>query len=159
MTGPDQLLEQVLHVILGLVLVHTQLFEDDHSLALDVRRIEPRVRNDVEEDVETEGHVLRRNPGPVGRQLFVGRRVDEPADAFNRIRDLLRRRPALGALEEEVLDEVGDARQSFVLEPRASAEHENDARRVALRHRLRDQARTSGQRLDPVRGAHGEAKV
>ena len=159
MARPDQLLEEVLNVILGLVLVHAELFEDNHALTLDVSRIEPGVGDDVEEDVETERHVLRRNPGPVGGQLFVGGRVDEPPDPLDCVGDLLRRRTALGPFEVEVLDEVRDACQPFVFQPRPGAEHENDAGRVALRHRLRDQARPSGQSLDPVRGAHREAKV
>ena len=52
MAGPDQLLEQVLHVVLRLVLVHAELLEDDHPLAFHISRIELGVAHDVEQDVE-----------------------------------------------------------------------------------------------------------
>ena len=159
MVRPDQLLEEVLDVVLRLVLVHAKLFENHHPFAFDVCRIEPGVGDDIGEDVEAQRHVLGRNPRPVGGQLFVRRRIDETAYALDRVRDLLWRRTPPGALEEEVLDEVRGACEALVFKPRTAAEHENDARRVALRHRLRNQARPSWQRVDPMRGAHWEAKV
>src|SRR6266478_4091176 len=49
--------------------------------------------------------MLGRHTRPVGGQLLVGGGVDETADTLDRVRDLLRGRPPLGALEEEMLDE------------------------------------------------------
>ena len=158
MTRPDELLEKVLNVVLRLVAVHSQLFEDHHPLALDVRLVELRVGDDVEQHVKPKAHVLRWHAGPVGSQLLVGGGVDEASDALDRVGDLLRRRTPAGAFEVEVLDEMRHAGEAVVLEARAAGEHQDHARGVALRHRLDDEAGAAGQRVDPVGGVHGNGK-
>ena len=149
---PDQLLEQVLHVLLRLVLVHLQLLEDHRPFALDVRRLELRVRHDVEQHIEPELHVLGRYARPVRGQLLVGGCVDEPADSLDRVGDLLRCRPAPGALEKEVLDEMRNAGESIVLQARTAAEHQDETRREPLRHRSGDEARAAWKHLEAVGG-------
>src|SRR5438309_1885271 len=159
MVGPDQLFEEVLDVILRLVLVHPELFQDHHPLALDIGRIKSGVGHDVEEDVQTEFHVLGRDARPVGGELFVGGCVDESANALDRVGDLLRRRPPVRSLEIQVLDEVRHAGETFVLEPRASGKHQHDARRMPLRHRLDHHACSPIQLMDSMGRWHGLVSI
>ena len=143
MFRPDHLFQQVQHVVLGLVLIHLQLLQDHHPLTLHIVRRELRVRHDVGKDVEPELEVLGRNAGPVRGQLLVGGRIYEAANAFDGVGYLFRRWPPARALEQEMLDEMRDARQPVVLESRASAEHEHQAGGEAFRHRSHDQPRPS----------------
>ena len=159
MVGPDQLLEEVLNVILRLVLVHPQLFEDHHPFALDVRGVEPGVGDDVEKDIQPKLHVLRRYARPVCGQLLVGGRVDEAAHALDGVGDLFRRGPPLGPFEVKVLDEMRHAGESLVLEPRPSGKHQDDARGVPLRHGLDHHPCSPGQAMDSMRGWHGLVSI
>jgi hypothetical protein len=58
MTRPDELFEQVLHEVLRLVLVAPQLLQDDKSLALHLVRVDNRVRDEVEEHVQSKLEML-----------------------------------------------------------------------------------------------------
>src|SRR5207245_450444 len=95
---------------------------------------------------------------PVRRELLVGRGVDESSYALDGIRDLLRRRPASCALEVEMLDEMRYTAESVIFKARAAGEHQDDARGVALRHRLDHQTRPSRQRLHAMGRGHGIGK-
>ncbi len=159
MVRPDELFEEVLHIILRLVLVHPELFENHHPLPFHIGRLETGVRHDVEKDVESEIHVLGRDARPVSRQLLVGRCVDESTDAFDGVSNLFRRGTSRGAFEVEVLDEMRHAGEAIVFEPRAACEHQDQAGGLALRHRFDHEPCTSGQRVDPVGGGHGIGSI
>src|SRR5690606_38541088 len=72
--------------------------------------------------------------GPVVGALTAGGSVDHAADLFDLHGDHDRVRPALGAFEEHVLDEMRDARLLVGLMPRAAPEQEADAGRVDMVH-------------------------
>src|SRR3979409_1695106 len=50
-------------------------------------------------------------------------------------------------------------RLPLILEPRASAEHENNARGMTLGQRCCDEPRPSLQRFNSMRGGHGRASI
>ena len=79
--------------------------------------------------------------------VFLGReRVELPANRVDRLRDLLRR-SARRALEQHVLDEMGDAAFGIALVARSAREPDADGNRAHVRHRLGDEPETRRQRL------------
>ena len=155
MPRPDDLLQEIEGVILRLILVHLQLFEDHQPLMLDVVDGELGVRHDVGKNIEAELKMLSGDSCPIRSELLVGRGVDEPAHTFDCVSNLLRGRPAARALEEEVLDEMRGAGQALVLQPRAAAEHEDEAGGQALRHRSHDHPGASGEAVNSIGNGHG----
>ena len=67
--------------IVGRVLDHLDLFDDDLLLALDVFGGERRIADDVGEDVDGERQVLVEDLDVVARVFLGGERVELPADA------------------------------------------------------------------------------
>ena len=101
--------EEVVHEIVGRVVTHPDLFEDDLPLGVDVVGTERRTPQDVGEDVDRELEARVGQPH-VEHGLLVGReRVHLAADRLHRLRDLARRAP-VGALEQQVFEEVRSAR-------------------------------------------------
>ena len=107
--------------------------------------VEARVAQHVDE------HVERDVAGPGGaldvvpRVLLAGERVELAADAVDLGRDVSRRRPPLGALEEHVLGEMGDAADLGGLVARAGREHDEAGDGLRLRHRRGEHADAVGE--------------
>ena len=139
MLRPHHLLEKAVHVVLREILVHLQLFQDHLALVVDVARSELRLGDDVEKHVDAELQVVGWDPRPVAGQLFVRRCIEHPADTLDRLGDFFGRRTPLGALEKEVLDEMGGAAPAVILISRADPEHQDQAGRLAVAHRGGDQ--------------------
>ena len=129
--------EQVVDEVLRRVLDHRDLLEHDLALGVEVgeRRREDHVRHHVERVLEVPvGHARVDD-----RVLARGGRVQLAAHLVEDLRDLLRVvRPR--ALEEQVLDEVRDARLRLGLVARAGADPEAERHRPDARHALGDQA-------------------
>ena len=109
--------------------VHVHLLDDDALLAVDLLGVEPRVADHVDEHVERDVAGGRGALDVVARVLLAGERVELAADAVDLGRDVARGRAALGALEEHVLGEMGDAADLGVSkrEPAANmTKHETD---------------------------------
>ena len=104
------------HVV-GRVVVHGQLLEDHLASPLDVLIVEQRMRQHIAEQFDTR-RVAARHPAVVGRVLLRREGVDVAADTIDGARDV-GRRARVGALEQQVLEEVADARQlsRLVAEP------------------------------------------
>ena len=98
-------------VVVGRVLDLRDLLQDDRALAVDLVLGEARVQEDVGEQVERERQVLAQHLRVVAGVLLAGEGVEHAADGVDLLGDL-RRRPPLGPLEEEVLEEVRDARSA-----------------------------------------------
>ena len=107
MRAEDGLGRDVVHEVVRRVLDHGDLLEHDLALGVDVgeRRPEDHVGHDVERALEPVVGDPRVDDGRLAR----GRRVQLAAELVEDLRDLLRR-VARRALEEQVLDEVRDAR-------------------------------------------------
>src|SRR5712691_11700397 len=89
MASEDRLREEIVHELLGRVLVHGDLLEDDGPLGVKVleRGREHHVGHDVERGLD----VSIRDAGVDHRVLTRRRRVELAAEAVEDLRDLLRR--------------------------------------------------------------------
>ena len=94
--------------VVGVVLVHLDLFEDDALLAGDVFGGEGGVEDEVGEKVECGGNILVEHLDVEADGLFAGEGVEVAADGVDLAGELLGGARG-GALEDHVLDEVGDA--------------------------------------------------
>ena len=108
MVGPEILGEQLVDEVVGRVLDHLDLFEDDLLFALDVVGTEPRVHDDVRQDVDGKRQVLVEDLDVVAGVFLGGEGVHLAADRIDRLGDVLGR-PRRRALEEHVLHKVRDA--------------------------------------------------
>ena len=104
----DRLGEHVVDAVLGLVLVHRDLLEHDLALGVDLVGRQRRGEQHLGHQVERLLGVLVEEAGVQVRRLLAGRRVGRGAHAVEELGDL-DRRVALGALEQQVLEEMRDA--------------------------------------------------
>jgi len=102
--------EQVVHEVVGRVVAHPDLFEDDLPLGFDLVDPEGGCPDDVGEDVEGEIQAVVDHSHVVRRALTGGERVHLAADGLDRLGDLSGA-AGLGALEQQVLEEVRRAGQ------------------------------------------------
>ena len=127
--------DQVVDELLRRVLVHRDLLE--HDVALGVEVVEARREDHVAHDRERGLEVVRRHARVDERVLARGRRVQLGAEPVEDLRDL-ERVVALGALEEQVLDEVRDPGPGVRLVARAGADPVADRDRPHVVELLRD---------------------
>ena len=133
----DRLGEEVVHELLRRVLVHRDLLEHDFTLLVEIR--ERRREDHVAHDVEGRLDVRVRNPRVHNGVLAGGGGVQLGTHGVERLGDLLSRvRPR--AFEQEVLDEVRDARPFIPLVARAGADPEAERDGADARDALRDHA-------------------
>ncbi len=142
--GEERLEDERVHPVLGRVLVHVELFEDDLPLGLDVVVTERRLGEHVSQQVDAELDMAARQPRDVRGVLLRGEGVHVAADAVDRLGDVASR-ASVRALEEQVLEEVRDAAQRLGLVTRADADPHADARRVGFGHSLRDDTNARSQ--------------
>ena len=88
MVLPEALREQLVDEIVGRVLDHLDLFEDDLLLALDVVRAECRIPDDVGEDVDGQRQMLVEHLDVVAGVFLRGERVELAADRIDLLRDV-----------------------------------------------------------------------
>ena len=158
MPRPHGLLEDAVHVVLGLVLVHLAFLQDHHPLALDVVGSQLGVGDDVAEHVDRQLQPVHGHARPVDGHLLVGGGVHDAPHALDRLGDVFGRRPAAGAFEEQVLDEVGNAADGVRLEPGADAEHQHHAGGHPVRHGCGQDPGASRQLVEEVTGGRGHAR-
>ena len=138
MPFPEVLREQLVDQVVGRVLDHLDLFEDDLLLALDFIGDEGRTQDDVGEQIDGKRQVLVEHLDVVAGVFLRGEGVELPADRIDRLRDVLGG-ALLGAFEEHVLDEMRDAAALVALVPRAPHQPDTDRHRTHMRHRLGDE--------------------
>ena len=142
---PQQLVDQRVRPVGRVVVDHVQFLDHHLALLLDALALEQRVAKDVHQKIEALFEVRLSHLAPVDRQLMLGARVDDPARALHGRADLHRRGPALGALEEHMLYEVGNPGPLVRLIPRAYAHVDVDADRARERHFASRHAQAVGQ--------------
>jgi hypothetical protein len=147
MVAVDEVVEDAADEVARRVEVHVHLLDDHALLAVDLRGLELRVAHHVDEDVERRVAVLGGALDVVGGVLLAGERVELAADRVDLGRDVARRRPALGALEEHVLREVRDPVRVARLVARPRGEHHEAGHRLRVRHRRRQQPEAVRQGL------------
>ena len=138
------LLDQHLDVLGRVVEVRADLLDDDRPLLVDVGVLEARVDDQLAQHVHRGRGLAAGHARPVDGGLAIGRGVRRPADALDGLGDRARRRVAVGALEREVLHEVGDAGLVGRLEARAGEHVRGDRHRARARQPGGDDARPSG---------------
>ncbi len=144
MLGEERVGEQVVHEIVGRVVAHPDLFEDHLPLGLDVVGAEGGVPQHVGQDVERELE-LRVGDAHVEHGVLVGgERVHLAADRLDRLRDLACAQP-LGALEQQVLEEVARAPLRALLVARAAPDPRAEGHRAESGKRFGDDAQARGR--------------
>ena len=111
----------------------------DALLALQLIGVDQRVQHHVAEHVDAVRNVIGEYAAVVAGRFFIRKGVEGAAATFDGFRDLLRG-PLLGALEEHVLDKVGDARLVIELVPAAGFTPEADGGRLNVAHRFDEDA-------------------
>ncbi len=121
MPAEDRLAKRVENSILGVVLVHRDLFE--HDLALGLQLPHQRAPHHVGDHIEGTLQVAVEHARVDGGRLLVGAGVELGAHRVEDLVDLLRA-ITLGATEQHVLKQVRDPRLRVVLVRRAGANPE-----------------------------------
>src|SRR5687768_16334900 len=128
--------EKIVHVVIRRVFGLRDLLQNDGSLALDLFGIETGVQKDITQEIDRQRQILVEHLGVIASILFGGKRIDDAADGVHLFGDL-RRAAALGTLEQQVLDEVGNAVFSFAFMARAVLHPDAETHRAILRHVMR----------------------
>ena len=142
MVAEHRLAEYVEHRVLRVVLVHGDLLEHDLALGIDVD--ERRPPHHVGDHVERARQVFVQHPRVDGRGLLVGPGVELRAQPSNS-RSISDGRVAVRALEQQVLEEVRQARPLDRLAARAGMDVEAQRRRAHAVHALGDDAQAGRQ--------------
>jgi hypothetical protein len=106
--------EEVVHHVVGGVVVHPDLLEDHGPLRVDVVLGELGEAQHVGQDVDRQLEVAVERPGVEAGVLLGGEGVGLAADRVHQLGDVPGR-AALGALEQHVLEEVRGAREAWGL--------------------------------------------
>src|SRR3954451_23391611 len=131
--------EHVVDEVVGRVVAHPDLLEDHLALRFDLVGAQRGRPHDVGEDVEREREVPVGHAHVVRGDLLAGERVHVAPARLDGFGDL-RRVARLGALEQQVLEEVARARDRLRLVARPRAHPEPDRRRPEAGKVLRDDA-------------------
>ena len=108
MFGPEAARENVVKLILGIVQVHLDFFEDDLAFFLHVVGIEFGAQNEIGDNVKGDGQMVVEDLGVEADLFFRSERVEHAAYRIHFAGDGFGG-AALGAFEDHVLDEMGQA--------------------------------------------------
>ena len=108
MIFPEILGKDFVDEVIGIVFVHFNFFEDDAAFSGNVFGGEGGMQDEVGENLECDGNVLIEHFDVEADTFFGGEGVHVAADGIDLAGDLLGS-AVLGAFEDHVLDEVGDA--------------------------------------------------
>ncbi len=148
MIRPHERVERDLRVVLRVVLVHAELFDNHLALLDDLCLIEHGAHEHVAEHGDGEPELRRGDTGPEDGDLAVGGCVEHAADTLDGDADVPRRRVLAAPFEDHVLDEVGDPTVGRVLVAGTDADHEGDRDRGTPGERDGREPRPAGQALD-----------
>ncbi len=121
MVRKDRVAEHVEDLLLGIVLVHRDLLEDDRALRLDLR--ERRPEDHVGDHVERLREMLVDHPRIYGRGLLAGAGVQLRTHPVEDLIDL-ERRVLRAAFEQQVLEQMREPGLGLGLAARARADPE-----------------------------------
>ena len=108
MAGPEAQVEQVVNKIVRGIFGLRDLLEHDLTLAVDLFGVKARFEEQVGEQVNRHHQVLAQNLGVIAGILLAGEGVEHTSDRVHLLGDL-RGGALLGALEEQMFDEMRDA--------------------------------------------------
>ena len=138
--------EELMDEVIRRVLDHLDFLGDHFLLALDVVRPERRPHHDVRQHVDRQRQMLVEGLDVIARVFLRGKRVHLPADGVDRLGDVFSA-ARFGALEQHVLDEMGDAVQLERCVAGAARKPHADAHRPDMRHPLGKEAETVGKHV------------
>src|SRR5579863_9494711 len=146
MALPEVLGEYLVDEIVGVILVHLDLFYDHTALAGDVSRIEDRVENQVAENVERNGQVLVKDLNVEADALLGGKCVHVAADGVDLAGNFFGA-AVRGPFEDHVLNKMGDTVPLGVFITRSSLQPDADRSRADVLHLLGDDGHAVRQLL------------
>ena len=138
-------LEEHLAVLVGVVEVRADLLDDHGPFTGDVVVVELRPDDELADDIEGAVCFAGRDAHPVDGRFAVRGRVERAAHTLDRLADRPGRRVGLGALEGEVLHEVGDTDLAGHFEPRPREHIGGHGDRACRRKPGADHARSGWQ--------------
>ena len=144
MAAPEAFGENLVDQIVGRVLDHLDLFEDDLLFFLDVVVSQQRIADQVGEDLHGEREVLVQHLQVVAGVFLGGEGVDLATDRIHLLSYFFGR-PGGCAFEEHVLDEVRDAHAFRRLVARPPCEPDADGNRAHVRHPFGGKTDTVGK--------------
>ena len=130
--------------ILGVVLVHADLLQDDAPLGGNVGLVEPGGEEHVAQDIGGLGEVGIQHPGVKAGALFGGKGVDLSAHRVHFPGQLLGG-AVLGALEQHMLNKMGGAIGAASLVTGAGAHPDAQSGRAHIGHPLGQDAHPVGK--------------
>src|SRR6266852_3113916 len=146
MLRPEAARENLMKEIFGIVQVHLDFFEDDLALLLHVFGVKFRAQHEVGDHVEGDGQMLVKNLGVEADLFLGGEGVEHAADGIHFAGDGFGR-AALGALENHVLHEVGQAVLPWDFTAGAVADPHADGDGAHVGHGLGDDHEAVGQNV------------
>ena len=146
MIFPEILGKDLVDEVIGIILVHLDLFEDHAALAGNVVCRECGVQHQVGENLKRDGNVFVEHLNVEADAFLGGEGVHIAADGIDLAGNLLGG-AVLGAFENHVLDKMGDAVRLRGLIARAGFEPDADGSRTDVLHLLGDHSEAVGQHL------------
>ncbi len=122
---PKILRKNLMHEVIGVVLIHLDLFHDHAPLAGNVIYIEDGIQHQIAEHIHGNGHVLIENFDVKTNAFFGGEGIHVPADGIHLAGNLLGA-AALGPFEDHMLKEMRDAVGFWFFVTRAGAHPDSD---------------------------------
>ena len=147
---PNQRIHRQTRQLRRRVLHRRQLLQNHLPLLLQLPRVEDRPADQIQNHIQRRIQLRRRRFRVVDRVLPIRRRVDHPAHALNRHRNVRRLRARRRTLEHAVLHQMRNPRQLIRLVARARAHIERDRHRARMRHRRAQHPQTVRQH-PPIR--------
>ena len=108
MFGPEAASKNVMEEIFGIVQIHLDFFEDDLALFINVAGIELGTKDEIGDDVESNGEMLVEDLGVEADLFLGGEGIEHAADGIHFAGDVFGG-TALSTLENHVLEEMGKA--------------------------------------------------
>ena len=108
MIFPEILREDLVDQVIGIVLIHLDLFQDHPALAPQIGEIEDRVQHQIAEHIHCNRQVLIQYFNVEADTFLGGECVHVAADGIHLPRNIFRR-AGLGPFKDHVLQEMGDS--------------------------------------------------
>jgi hypothetical protein len=132
MVRPGHLVQRQADQLLRDILRRADLFQNDPAFLFHLIRDQQAVAQHVRQHIQRQRQMGLLHLGPEHRHLLPGAGIEQPAVSFDLQRDGLRSRPALGALEQHVLDEVSGAGRGRLLVAGADGNVEPHTYRISV---------------------------
>src|SRR6266404_7134838 len=130
---PEVLSENFVDEVIGIVLVHLDLFQYDAFLACNVFGSEDWVQYQVAQDINCDRHMFVEDLDVEADGLLAGERINIAANGIHLPGNLLRS-PRGGPLEQHVFNEMRDTVALGHLVARSSLHPDADGDRTNVRH-------------------------